>query len=79
MPSYDNKLTIYHSNQQGLLHSNAKNSESFKTSLDINMTSDTAIAVHNWAENLISTLSDDDYEHSVIETSASLNEILSEN
>lgn len=78
MASFDNKLTIYHSDQTGILNSK-RNSESFNTSLDTNMSSDTAVAVHNWAANMIGTLSNDEYEHSVIETSASLNEILSEN
>lgn len=77
MASFDNRLTIYHSDQTGILNSKL-NSESFATSLSTDMSSDTAVAVHNWAENLISTLSNDVYEHSVIQTSASLNEILSE-
>lgn len=77
MASFDNRLTIYHSDQTGILNAK-RNSESFKTTLDTNMTSDTAVAVHNWAQNLVTSLSNDEYEHSVIETSASLNEIISE-
>lgn len=71
------KLTIYHT-QMIDEHPGKTNNESLSTTLDTNMSSDTAVAVTNWTRNFVTSLSNDLYEHTTITTSASLNEMVAE-
>lgn len=70
------KITVYHTIETYDGH--AVSSESFKTTLNSDMSSDTAIALINWAENYVTTLSNETYEYTKIEETQSLNEILAE-
>lgn len=70
------KITVYHTieTDDGYAASN----ESFKTALADNMSSDTAAAFINWAQNYVTSLSNETYEYSKIVKIKSLNEILAE-
>lgn len=72
------KLTIYHTKMIDEGYPGKTNNEILYTTLDTNMSSDTAVAVTNWARNLVTSLSNDLYEHTAITTTGSLNEMVAE-
>lgn len=78
MAGISSKLTIIHYEVLPESAGKKQNSEILNTSLATNMSSDTAVAVSNWANNLVTSLSNDVYGHCKIESEISLNEILSD-
>lgn len=67
------KITVYHTSPDHIVHN-----EVFYTSLNASMSSDTATAVINWAENFVN-LTEETYEQCKIVQAKSLIEILTDN
>lgn len=67
------RLTVYHTIQEGAKIKT--NSESFYSTNHADMSSDTAVAMLDWAEGFVS-ITNDNYEYCKIEDSISLNEIV---
>lgn len=67
------KLTVKHKDSSG-----KNNTENFYTTLNADLSSDTAVAVDSWARGFVS-LTSDTYDDVVISSSQSINEILAEN
>lgn len=70
-----NKLVVKHKDSSG---SGKTNTENFYTTLNVGLSSDTAVAVDSWARGFVS-LTSDTYEDVVISSTQSINEILVEN
>lgn len=67
------KLTVKHKDSSG-----KNNTEIFNTTLNVDLSSDTAIAVDSWARGFVS-LTSDTYEDVVISSTQSINEKIAEN
>ena len=67
------KLTVKHKDSNG-----KNNTEIFNTTLNVDLSSDTAIAVDSWARGFVS-LTSDTYEDVVISSTQSINEKIAEN
>lgn len=78
MSGISSKLTVIHYAVLPESAGKKQNSEILNTVLSTDMSSDTAVAVSNWANNFVTSLSNDVYSHCKIESEISLNEILSD-
>lgn len=67
------KLTVKHKDSSG-----KNNTEIFNTTLNVDLSSDTAVAVDSWARGFVS-LTSDTYEDAVITSTESINDKIAEN